>query len=180
MKLVIFFIAGVLVFFGFKALVKGLRLSHTLITYNGRTCSYWEAKLWPDEYIRGWVFKTAILSPRIDLRTGTKQEVTPPQAAAVLDWIFETYPVTSNGAVIDKLELVNDAENRQKTLIWRFNKAPSRGISEKAQEKMVDDILSQFTYIHVDKWPLKAERFIDDNQEHSKKVVLDDLTRRGF
>lgn len=184
MKLVIFLIIVALIalaIYGIKALARGLKLNHTLVTYNGRTCSYWEARLWPDEYIHGWVFKTAKLSPRIDLRTGTDQGVTPPQAAAVLDWIFENYPVTSNGATLTNGgERTYDKENRQRTIIWRFSKAPSKGITAQTQQKMIDDILAEYDYILVDKWPLKAERFIDEHQERAKQIILGDLYKRGF
>ena len=184
MKLVIFLIIvgiAILAYFGIRSLARGLKLNHTLITYNGRTCSYWEARLWPDEYIHGWVFKTAKLSSRIDLRTGTDQGVTPPQAAAILDWIFENYPVSSNGATLENnAEMTSDKENRQKTIIWRFNGIPSRGITAQTQQKLINDILAEYDYVLVDKWPLKAEKFIDNNQEKAKRIILDDLLKRGF
>ena len=185
MKLVLIFIliAGIitLVVFGIKKLASGLKVNHTLITYNGRTCSYWEAKLWPDEYIHGWMYRAAKLSSRVDLRTGTDQGVTPPQAAAIIDWIFENYPVTSNGASLSGIgSRSEDRENRQKTITWRFSSAPSRGITAQAQQRLIDDILSEYKYINVDKWPLKAEKFIDDNQERAKRIILEDLNKRGF
>ena len=180
LKLVLIVALIALAIAGIKKLIDGVKIEDMLVTYNGRTCSYWEARLWPDEYIRGWVFKTAKLSPRIDVRTSFNQEVTPPQAAAVIDWILENYPVTANGATLSSSSKTLDSNNHQNTIIWRFDKAPARGITAQTQKKLIDQLLSEYSYVLVDKWPLKPEKFIDDNQEKAKQFVLSDLARKGF
>jgi hypothetical protein len=184
MKLVIFIIAAIVIIIIINAIRKffeGIKLNHALVTYNGRTCSYWEARLWPDEYIHGWVYKYAQFSHRIDIRTGIRNEVTPPQAAAIIDWILEEYPVTSDGAtIVNNNESTYDSENRQSTMIWRFSKSPHRGITQKTRDKMISDLLRTFEYIHVAKWPLTEEVFIDDNEENAKKIVKSDLIRKGL
>lgn len=180
LKLVLIVALIVLAIIGIKKIIDGIKVSSTLITYNGRTCDYWEYKLWPDEYIRGWVYKTAKLKARIDLRTGYDQEITPPQAAALIDWIFENYPVTTNGASLSSSSKTLDSNNHQNTIIWHFDKAPSGGITAQTQRKLIDGILSECNYVLVDKWPLKPEKFIDDHQEQAKQIVLTDLGRKGF
>ena len=184
MKLVFIVITAlivVLVVIAFKKLIKGIRVEDTLVTYNGRVCNYWELKLWPDEYIHGWVFKTAKLSPRIDVRTGTNQEVTPPQAAALIDYLLETYPVKSNGATLTNSgERKHDKENRQTTIIWRFSKAPARGVTQATMTKMINDLLREFDYMLPDKWPLEPGKFIDENQRKAKEYVHKDMIRRGI
>ncbi len=184
MKLVLFIVVvGViaLIIFGICALVKGMKLNHMLVTYNGRVCNYWEARLWPDEYIHGWVVKTAKFSPRIDIRTGVNSGATPIQAAELIDYLLETYPVTSSGATIrNSNERTYDQENRQTTIIWRFSKAPANGVTKATMQKMVDDLLATFDYIYVGKWPLEPQKHIDTHEQKAKQYIYDDLVRKGL
>lgn len=184
MKLVLFLgivAIVILIIVGLKKLIKGIRIENTLVTYNGRTCDYWELKLWPDEYIHGWVVKTAKLSSRIDVRTGTNRGITPPQAAALIDYLLETYPVKRYGALLkNRNERKFDKENRQTTIIWRFSKAPLRGISQSAMNDMIDELLSEFDYMLPDKWPLEPDKYIDENQRLAKEYVYKDMIRKGI
>ena len=181
MKLVLIIIVIGAVISGIGALAKGMKLDHTLVTYNGRVCSYWEARLWPDEYIHGWVIKSAKLSPRIDVRTGTNNGATPIQAASIIDYLLETYPVTSDGATIkNSNERTYDQENRQSTIIWRFSKAPTKGVTQKTMQRMIDDLLATFDYIYADKWPLEPQKHIDTHEQRAKQFVLNDMACKGL
>lgn len=181
MKLVLIIVILILAIIGVSTLYKGMKLDHTLVTYNGRVCSYWEARLWPDEYIHGWVVKSAKLSPRIDIRTGMNSGVTPIQGAELIDYLLETYPVTSHGASLESIDRSYDQENRQSTIIFRFSKAPSKkGITQTALQKIIDELLANYEYIYADKWPLDPQKCIDVNEERAKRFVLNDMARKGI
>ena len=106
--------------------------------------------------------------------------VTPIQGAELIDYLLETYPVTSHGASLESIGRSYDQENRQSTIIFRFSKAPSKGITQTALQKMIDELLANYEYIYVDKWPLDPQKCIDVNEERAKRFVLNDMARQGL
>lgn len=181
MKLVLFIVIVGAIISGIVTLIKNMNPHKTLVTYNGRVCDYMEPRLWPDEYIHGWVITTAKLSPRIDVRTGIDSGITPIQAAHLIDHLFETYPITSNGATLkNSNERRYDQENRQSKIIWRFTKAPARGVTRATMDKMISDLLATLNYVDVGRWPLEPQKHIDTHEQRAKQIVLNDMTCRGL